>query len=119
MELLTPTSRRSSTVTLIPTRLGVRAKLITGAAVLSTMTAVVGVTGIHDMTAANRHADTLVSTAVEPLAQLGTAQSAFNENRALLNAVILEDDAATQVKLQARMAANVKVVDARLAAVDH
>ena len=59
-------------MSLIPTRIGLRGKLMAGSAVLLAFTGVVGGFGIHDMSTANQNADALFTQSVEPLAELGT-----------------------------------------------
>ncbi|MBE2315348.1 methyl-accepting chemotaxis protein [Solirubrobacter sp. CPCC 204708] len=101
----------------IPTRIGLRGKLMAGSAVLLAFTGTVGAFGVHDMNTANHHADTLFTGSAEPLAELGTARAKFNENRAFANNHILESTAAEKAKVEAKIKANVQVVDSNLAKV--
>ena len=57
---------------LIPARFGLRAKLLTGAAVLLAFTAVIGVLGIRSLDQANASSSRMYDVSVKPLAELGT-----------------------------------------------
>ncbi|MDA0174109.1 methyl-accepting chemotaxis protein [Solirubrobacter taibaiensis] len=102
----------------IPARIGLRGKLMAGSAVLLAFTGTVGAFGMHDMSSANQNAEALFTQAVEPLAELGTARAKFNENRAFVNNHILETSTAEKAKTEAKIRANIKVIDSNLAAVD-
>ena len=105
-------------MSIIPSRFGLRGKLMAGSAVLLAFTGTVGALGVHDMSSANSNADALFTESVEPLAELGTARAKFNENRAFVNNHILETAAADKAEIEAKMLANVKVIDENLADVD-
>ena len=73
----------------IPSRFGLRAKLMTGASVLLVFTALIGLLGIQALSDANDSSSRMYAVSVEPLAELGTARAKFNESRALTNNHIL------------------------------
>ena len=102
---------------LLPARFGLRAKLLTGAAVLLAFTAVIGVLGLRALDQANR-AGAMYDVSVEPLAELGTARAKFNENRAFTNNHILETSAADKAELETKIDANNAIVDKNLVAVE-
>ncbi len=103
---------------LIPARFGLRAKLLTGAAVLLAFTAVIGVLGLRALGQANASAKKMYVSSVEPLAELGTARAKFNENRAFTNNHILETARADKAELESKIDANNAVVDKNLVAVE-
>ncbi|HWK27259.1 MAG TPA: methyl-accepting chemotaxis protein [Solirubrobacter sp.] len=98
-------------------RFGLRAKLLTGAAVLLAFTAVVGVLGIRTNSRANASADKMFTVSVEPLAQLGTARAKFNESRAFTSNHVLETDASAKADMERKLKENAGIIDANLAKV--
>ena len=101
----------------LPKRFGLRAKLLSGAAVLLTFTAVIGLLGIRTTAAANLSSKRMFTGSVEPLAELGTARAKFNESRAFTNNHILERSQAEKDTLAEKLQANDAIVDKNLAAV--
>ncbi|HEY6887839.1 MAG TPA: methyl-accepting chemotaxis protein [Solirubrobacter sp.] len=94
-----------------------RAKLLTGACVLLSLTGLMGLLSTRDMSAAERQTDVLYHESVTPLAALGTARAKFNESRAFTNNHILESTAAAKTELEGKLKADDEVVDAKLAQV--
>src|SRR4051794_28934704 len=86
-------------MSLIPSRFGLRATVMTGAAVVSTFTVVVGVNGIAATSTANRDADALYDASVKPLDMVGDARASFNDNGTLAESHLLETDPAQKAKL--------------------
>ena len=101
-------------MSLNPTRIGLRGKLLTGAAVLLAFTSGIGAFGIIDIDSADDNAGLLYDHGIVPLAQLGTARAQFNENRALLNASMLYTDPATLTVINKKVAKNNASIDANL-----
>src|SRR4051794_12155513 len=97
---------RSTPLSLIPSRFGLRAKLLTGASVLLAFTATVGVLGIRGSDSAAARTSKLYTQGTQPLAELGAARANFNDIRALLGSHILEDSAAGRATMQAKIAAD-------------
>jgi len=77
----------------------------------------VGALGISSVSRVAGDADTMFERAVEPLADLGVARAQFNENRAHVNDHILEVTGGERPEIDGLIAANDKVVAARLEAV--
>ncbi|RKQ86999.1 methyl-accepting chemotaxis protein [Solirubrobacter pauli] len=105
-------------MSVIPTRFGLRGKLLAGSAVLLAFTGTVGAFGISDIKSANDEADRLYSQAVVPLSELGTARAKFNENRAFVNNHTLETSAAAKAEVEAKINKNVATIDSNLARVE-
>ncbi|RKQ87486.1 methyl-accepting chemotaxis protein [Solirubrobacter pauli] len=101
----------------LPTRFGVRSKLLAGSAVLLAFTGTVGAFGISDIRSANADSDALYEQSVQPLSQLGTARATFNENRAFVNNHLLETTPAAKAEVEAALKRNAAGIDKRLAAV--
>ena len=101
----------------LPARFGLRAKLLSGAAVLLAFTAVIGVLGIRANAESNASSKRMFEGSVKPLSELGIARAKFNENRAFTNNHILERTAAEKAKLVDKIKANGAVVDKNLAEV--
>ena len=98
-------------MSLIPSRLGLRGKLLAGSAVLLAFTGTVGAFGINDIQSANHQADVLYSQSVVPLAELGTARAKFNENRAFVNNHMLETTTASKAEVEAKITKNIAIID--------
>ena len=103
--------------TFLPARFGLRAQLLSGAALLLAFTTVIGVLGIRATANADRLSAHMYETSVEPLAALGTARAKFNETRAYTNNHILEPDAQAKDEIERKLAEDDAVIDAQLAAV--
>ena len=104
---------------LIPARFGLRAKLLSGAAVLLAFTAVIGVLGIASARTRPTPAPTkMYGSSVEPLAELGTAAPSSTRTAPSPNNHILETEAAGEGELESKIEANNAVVDKNLAAVE-
>ena len=87
----------------LPARFGLRAKLLSGAAVLLAFTAVIGLLGMRTQRPIQRQLSTECSRApLKPLAELGIARAKFNESRALTNNHIFETSTEEKAKLWTR-----------------
>ncbi|WP_084285393.1 methyl-accepting chemotaxis protein [Solirubrobacter soli] len=102
----------------LPSRFGLRAKLLSGASVLLAFTALIGLLGIRTNAESNASSKRMFAGSVEPLAELGTARAKFNESRAFTNNHILESAPADKAKLVEKLKANDAVVDQNLAKVE-
>src|SRR5262249_49279652 len=78
------------------------------------LTAVIGFFGVRDAGSMSHQSGAMLDGAVKPLAALGDARAAFNENRALVAEHILETNAAARSALEARLATNDKRIAADL-----
>src|SRR3954470_15451912 len=85
-------------MSLIPTRLGLRAKLLAGTTVLSLFTAAVGGFAIHDVASVTQHSDVLYRQSVAPLDKLGDARTGLNDLGTLTESHLLEADPASKAK---------------------
>ncbi|MDA0184877.1 methyl-accepting chemotaxis protein [Solirubrobacter phytolaccae] len=101
-------------MSVIPTRFGLRGKLLAGSAVLLAFTGTVGAFGINDIRSADKSSDALYENSVVPLSQLGTARAKFNENRAFLNNHMLETTAADKAEVEGKITKNAAVIDENL-----
>ena len=99
-------------------RLKIRGKLLASAGVLLALMLVVGIVALQGLGSVNSVAGSLGENGAEPLAHLGVARAKTNENRAFLNNHILEDDASAKAELEEKVAANAKLVDEALTAVE-
>ncbi|MEA2320770.1 MAG: hypothetical protein QOD81_620, partial [Solirubrobacteraceae bacterium] len=98
-------------------RLSVLTKLLGTVGVLVALMVVVGAVGISGLSNVSSEATSMYDNAAKPLADLGRAHAAINENRALTNLHILETDAAAKADLEAKIAANAAALDKGLTAV--
>src|SRR5262245_53335875 len=96
-------------------KLSVLTKLLATVALLVALLIVVGLVGINALSGAAATSKSSFSNATQPIADLGVAKAAINENRAFTNLHILTTDQATIAELERKIAANEKLVSARLA----
>src|SRR6187397_2417860 len=97
--------------------MSIRWKLLGSAGLLVALMIAVGLLGIRSLGQVEQLAHELDQDGAKPLAALGTARAKFNENRALLNNHFLETEADEKQALEAKIAENVKTIDASLAQV--
>ena len=98
--------------------MSIRWKLLGSAGLLVVLMVAVGLVGLKSLGDVRQLGHELDVNSAEPLALLGTARAAFNENRALLGNHILEQDAAAKAEIEQRIADNAKLIDEELTAVD-
>ncbi len=98
-------------------RVSLKAKLLGSSAILLAFTAIVGLLGIHSNATISTDSDRMYADSVMPLAELGVARAAFNENRALTLQHASSNDARQQQELAAKIDANTAAVKKNLAAV--
>src|SRR3954452_16218636 len=95
-------------------RISIKTKLLGSAGLLLLLMVLVGALGVVSMETVSTKSDSMYANAVQPLADLGAARAALDENRALMGAHILEPTIAGQHQVEAAMAANDKRIEARL-----
>ena len=98
-------------------KLSVLTKLLATVALLVALLVVVGLVGIKGLSSVAATSKSSFTNATEPIAALGAAKAAINENRAFTNLHILQTDEAVLSELETKIAANEKLVTERLAAV--
>jgi methyl-accepting chemotaxis protein len=95
-------------------RIGLRVKLLGISAVLLALTVLIGLIGVRNSSSVDHDAQRMYDGSVAPLADLGTAQAKYNENRALLGNHLLSRDPAVKHQLEAQIAANTALVTQHL-----
>jgi methyl-accepting chemotaxis protein len=98
--------------------LGVQAKLLASAGLLVVLIVITGLVGITGLGGVNNTAAATDREVVKPLAALGDARAKFNAQSGLVLRRLLSRDATEQRDIEAEMAANEKIVDRSLSAVD-
>jgi methyl-accepting chemotaxis protein len=96
-------------------RVSLRAKLLGTSLLLLLFTLIVGALGIRAASSISAKADHMFKDSVEPLADLGAARAAFNENRAFTVYQATADTPAEKQEFDNAFAENAKVIDERLA----
>ena len=101
-----------------PRRFNLQLKLLGNAGLILVLMAVIAITGITSLSSVNTVAQETFADATQPLAELGTARATANETRALLATHITARGPAERKDIEGKIAANDKVVDASLTAVE-
>jgi methyl-accepting chemotaxis protein len=99
-------------------RIGIKTKLLGSAGLLLLLMVLIGALGVMSMGTVTTKSESMYNNAVRPLADLGTARAALDENRTLTGAHILEPTSAGQDQAERIMAANDKRIDASLADIE-
>src|SRR4051794_13685637 len=98
-------------------RVSLRAKLLGSSAILLTLTALVGLLGMHSNSTISAGSTRMYEKSVQPLAALGDARARLNENRALTLESITAKDAAQRQRNLATITSNTEAVKNDLAVV--
>src|SRR4051794_14722620 len=101
----------------LPTRFGLRAKLLTGAIVLLSFTAALVVLGVHDLHQARHESDVLYEQSVQPLALLGDVRAKLSDGRSITNNHLLESAPERKAEMQTWLKDDDAAIDKALASV--
>jgi methyl-accepting chemotaxis protein len=91
-------------------------KLLVAPAVALVLLVVVGIVAIGALSSVTTRSDVMYSHAARPLAELGTAQVAYNKNRTVLRDLLLQEDPETLATLRDDLKANATQTDGLVAA---